>query len=729
MADSIRCGPGARTTCAPAPSQFHGLSQSGVVRPHRYPSSRQVRYSIREVGQLIERDPRRFFNQDQRSVLYDRAEGRCQKCAVALSDGWHADHKIPWSAGGPTTLENGQALCNVCNNSKRTDMHFSDDFAPRPFQREVMFRVIERIHERQQYTVVLAAPGSGKTLTYQALATNLLREGLIDYVAVFVPRTALAEQCETGWMVLDSNKNIQGMCNLFDPMKRLGRVRHRVNETPLTSPNEHGSGFVSTYSALVTNEEIFMLWARRNEGRFLLVADEAQFCGAAGDKEDGGTKAGALIEKLNEYARHTLLLTGTPYRADNQKLILADYEPDPSNPKKMNLVCHAEARYSDGVAEGYLRTFELHLTDARISKRTLGDPDTGSGDSLLEYNLSDDGDDLAPALRDEKVWKPLVDRVVVKVRDKQKFNKSYRGLISCMQQSDAKKVQKYLQQQYPDLRVGIAVSADTDAPQSLADFKVKPMDILVTVRMAFIGYDCPQITVVGILTHYRDGGHLMQLVGRGLRVWKEMPARNQSCVIVAPDDPKMQGFLSLLREEQEQGLKLIDERETPEPGEEPIEPVQPMLSFVESAVATTTKAASNEVDVDADELLLIEGFKVMADSGEDASKIKKILEMAGIQVQQAPPAVPAPRTESTAPETPKTERKQIGDINAKVAETIRSNLYARGVKPDAPGYQDAVTRVTAKVNESAGYNASQANTVDKANSRLRAALALRQEKV
>ncbi|WP_310942084.1 DEAD/DEAH box helicase family protein [Streptomyces sp. gCLA4] len=672
----------------------------------------------------MKRDPQRFFSPEQRSILYEHAEGRCQVCSVALSDGWHADHMIPWADGGPTTVENGQALCSVCNAKKGTGMHFSDTFTPRPFQREVLNRVIERIRERQECTVVLAAPGSGKTLTYQALATQLIREDLIDYVAVFVPRTALAEQCETGWMVLDANKNVRGLCEMFDSAKRLGRVRHRVNETPLTNPNEHGSGFVSTYSALVTNEEMFLRWARRNEGRFLLVADEAQFCGSAGDKEDGGTKAGALIEKLNEYARHTLLLTGTPYRADNKPLILADYEPDPDNPKKMSLVCHAEARYSDGVAEGYLRTFELHRTDARVSKRTLGDPDTGKGDSILEYNLSDDGDDLVPVLRDEKVWQPLVDRVVSRVRDKQKFNRAYRGLISCMQQNDARKVQKYLQQKYPELRVGIAVSSDTDAPQALADFKVQPMDILVTVRMAFIGYDCPTITVVGILTHYRDGGHLMQLVGRGLRVWKDMPARQQSCAIVAPDDPKMEGFLSLLREEQEQGLKLVDEREPAEPDDEPGEAVQQEFAFVESAVATSTDVASNEIDVDADELLLIEGFKVMADSGEDASKLKKILEMAGLMVKQAP-TVPAPRTEPVMEETPKTERKQVSEINAKVAEIIRSHLYKRGVKPDSPGYQEAVTKLTAKVNESAQYNAAQANTVDRANRRLRAALAIK----
>ncbi|MFK4071879.1 HNH endonuclease [Streptomyces sp. NPDC029674] len=51
---------------------------------------------------MVERDSRRFFSKDQRSILYDRAEGRCQGCSTALTDGWHADHKIPWAAGGPT---------------------------------------------------------------------------------------------------------------------------------------------------------------------------------------------------------------------------------------------------------------------------------------------------------------------------------------------------------------------------------------------------------------------------------------------------------------------------------------------------------------------------------------------------------------------------------------------------------------------------------------------------
>lgn len=677
---------------------------------------------------MVERDAQRFYTQDQRNILYDLAEGRCEGCSAPLVDGWEADHKVPWADGGRTVIENGQALCAPCNRRKGREVQYTDEFSPRPFQREVSDQVFDRIHAGERLTVVLASPGSGKTLTYQATATRLFRAGLIDHVAVFVPRVTLAEQCETDWMRRDPYGSVTGgMCLLFDSTKRIGMISHKVKETPLTPATEPGSGFASTYSALVTNQSVFLDWARKHEGRFLLVADEAQFCGDTTDPDagEGGTKAGELIKSMHEYAGHTLLLTGTPNRADNQPLILADYEPHPTDPKGRVLVHHAEAKYSDGIAEGYLRTFELLRVDARVTKRTLAD-DVGRGDSLLEYNLSDDGSELVPVLRDEKTWQPLVDDVVKAVRDKQTFHRDYRGLISCMQQQDARKVHKYLQTRYPDLRVALAVSSDNGASDALNDFKVKPMDILVTVRMAFIGYDCKTITVVGILTHYRDGGHLTQLVGRGLRVWDGRPAREQSCVIIAPDDPKMQGFLDLLREENVQGLKVLEEREQQE-REEPAEPVQQELTYIESAVATTIRAASNEIDMDADETLMVETIKRAVDMADDVTKLARAFEMYGLMLKQPSP-VPQARTEPDPmepTEAPKTERQQKKEINAKTAEAITQSLYRQGVKPGDHGYQDAVTRVTARVNDAAGCTAAQANTVEKAMRRYRAALALK----
>lgn len=39
-------------------------------------------------------------------------------CGRRLEPGWHADHKQPYSKGGPTDTLNGQALCPKCDQQK-----------------------------------------------------------------------------------------------------------------------------------------------------------------------------------------------------------------------------------------------------------------------------------------------------------------------------------------------------------------------------------------------------------------------------------------------------------------------------------------------------------------------------------------------------------------------------------------------------------------------------------
>ncbi|MFY7913183.1 MAG: HNH endonuclease [Rubrivivax sp.] len=58
---------------------------------------------------------RRRFSSRQRTVLALRAAGACERCGGRLGRTFHADHVRPFSKGGPTTLNNGQALCAACN--------------------------------------------------------------------------------------------------------------------------------------------------------------------------------------------------------------------------------------------------------------------------------------------------------------------------------------------------------------------------------------------------------------------------------------------------------------------------------------------------------------------------------------------------------------------------------------------------------------------------------------
>jgi 5-methylcytosine-specific restriction endonuclease McrA len=61
---------------------------------------------------------KRTFSARERFILRLTSFGRCKKCGTKLNKSFHADHVVPYSKGGETTLENAQALCPTCNLKK-----------------------------------------------------------------------------------------------------------------------------------------------------------------------------------------------------------------------------------------------------------------------------------------------------------------------------------------------------------------------------------------------------------------------------------------------------------------------------------------------------------------------------------------------------------------------------------------------------------------------------------
>jgi len=80
-----------------------------------------------------------------RAAVMHAAHGRCQMCGKTIVEDeikLQADHRIPQSWGGPTTLDNLWALCEACNRGKRNYFASFDD--------EKMKQVVnlESVHER-----------------------------------------------------------------------------------------------------------------------------------------------------------------------------------------------------------------------------------------------------------------------------------------------------------------------------------------------------------------------------------------------------------------------------------------------------------------------------------------------------------------------------------------------------------------------------------------------------
>ena len=60
----------------------------------------------------------RLFSKRIRKLLLITSGNRCSICNEKLDKSFHADHIVPYSKNGSTTLNNAQALCAQCNQKK-----------------------------------------------------------------------------------------------------------------------------------------------------------------------------------------------------------------------------------------------------------------------------------------------------------------------------------------------------------------------------------------------------------------------------------------------------------------------------------------------------------------------------------------------------------------------------------------------------------------------------------
>jgi len=82
-----------------------------------------LRKFFEAIPDIEPKDGQRLFSHEQRLAIFRRDGSTCQvrlKCNGNKCewDAWEADHKIPWSKGGKTTVENGQVACPACNSAK-----------------------------------------------------------------------------------------------------------------------------------------------------------------------------------------------------------------------------------------------------------------------------------------------------------------------------------------------------------------------------------------------------------------------------------------------------------------------------------------------------------------------------------------------------------------------------------------------------------------------------------
>lgn len=94
-----------------------GLGNSGAISER----DRILRnYFLLWNKEILPRDKRKSFTIEERGIIWRMFDKKCKICGrnIKKLDDMDADHIIPHSKGGRTTISNGQALCKSCHLEK-----------------------------------------------------------------------------------------------------------------------------------------------------------------------------------------------------------------------------------------------------------------------------------------------------------------------------------------------------------------------------------------------------------------------------------------------------------------------------------------------------------------------------------------------------------------------------------------------------------------------------------
>jgi superfamily II DNA or RNA helicase len=393
--------------------------------------------------------------------------------------------------------------------------------------------------------VAVIPPGGGKTILALAVLDALHRAGRIDAAMVLTPRLGLCSQFELDW---------KGIRSHFQP-NAMGTILHRENSS---IDSLRAFGYVSSYQSLCADPVVHGRFARRRARRLAIVCDEAHYLGEKLHGSGETTEAAKILANIEKYAAIKIVMTGTPYRADENPIIFAEYD------KQGNIRADVKLTYADGVAQGFLRPFDATLFDGTLYQTRRRQRDGASYYSRETLELRHTSQQLTKVATDPQFWQVAARHAFEKVKELQEIWSRYCGIAGCATQDHARQVADYLQSL--GARCLLAVSDDSKAHENLRIFKRGGWDMLVTVGMAHVGYDHQPIAVAAVLNGVREYNWLDQFTMRAGRIVAEQPKSEQTAWIFGMNDQAMRRYVNEKRQEADRAIKLAAEEEAPDSG-------------------------------------------------------------------------------------------------------------------------------------------------------------------
>lgn len=367
-----------------------------------------------------------------------------------------------------------------------------------------------------------ACPAAGKTLTALRIAQEQISAGLVERVVVVCPTTNLATQ----WARDAASLGIKFEPNWSGPA--LPRDCH---------------GVVVTYQRVAACPELYRAGCRTST---LVLADEPHHMGET-------AVWGQAFALAFEPARRWLLLSGTPFRSDNQPIPGVRYSDEGRAQPDFSYA------YADAVRDGVCRKIAFIPFDGELK--------WSDGGTVIEATFADQLNSRQAGHRHRTALSPgMSDGLPRMIADadaqltwvRQQGHEEAGGLIVACDITHARNIAAEVTLITGEPATVIA-SDDPEASRLLQRFRTSRQRWVVAVNMVSEGVDIPRLRVGLYATVAKTPLLFRQIVGRFVRVQRGQP--NDPSYLFLPGDPVLQHLADEIESEITHQLVALDDAE------------------------------------------------------------------------------------------------------------------------------------------------------------------------
>ncbi|GIF66934.1 hypothetical protein Ais01nite_49690 [Asanoa ishikariensis] len=382
----------------------------------------------------------------------------------------------------------------------------------RSWQRKAMVGYLRRPSE--DYMAV-ATPGAGKTTFALRIAAELLVAGTVDAVTVVAP----TEHLKTQWAQAAARVGIQ-----LDAAFR--------NADLHSSADFHGA--VVTYAQVGMAPQVHR--RRTMTRRTFVILDEIHH---AGDSRTWGDGVKASFEN----ATRRLMLTGTPFRSDDNPIPFVNYERGDDGLQRSR--ADSVYGYADALRDGVVRPVIFLAYSGETRWRT------SAGDELAARLGEPMTQDLVA-----QAWRTALDPTgdwmvqVLRAADARLQVKraggmpDAAGLVIATDQQNARSYAKLIERVTGEKAV-VVLSDDAGASDRIAAFATSDQRWMVAVRMVSEGVDIPRLSVGVYATSASTPLYFAQAIGRFVRARRP----GETASVFLPSVPHLLGLASEMEAE------------------------------------------------------------------------------------------------------------------------------------------------------------------------------------